>query len=97
MEHTHESLQVQNDKVNGSIEFLQPYAVVAADAMLEIGATVISVVLSLDEHLSETNTSVSRNVVTSRCTVVLFATSLSGYALLNASRTAKNDFGAKYC
>jgi hypothetical protein len=40
---------------------------------------------------------VSRNVVTSRCIVVLFGTSLSGYTLLNASRTAANDFGWKQC
>jgi hypothetical protein len=38
---------------------------------------------------------VSRNIVTSRCTVVLFGTSISRYALLNASRTAANDFNAK--
>jgi hypothetical protein len=31
--------------------------IVAADALLEIGTTVISAVLSLDEHLSQTNTS----------------------------------------
>jgi hypothetical protein len=35
---------------------------------------------------------VSRNFVTSRFIVVLFGTSLSGYALLNASQTAANDF-----
>jgi hypothetical protein len=38
-------------------ECLQPYPVVAADALLEIGAAVISAVLALDEHLSQTNTS----------------------------------------
>jgi hypothetical protein len=74
---------------------LQPYPVVAADALLEIGTDVISAVLSLDEHLSQINTSVSRNIVTSWCIVVLLGTSLSGYALLNASRTAANDFDAK--
>jgi hypothetical protein len=41
----------------GSIEFLQPYPVVVADALREIGTAVISAVLSLDEHLSQTNTS----------------------------------------
>jgi hypothetical protein len=58
---------------------------------------IISAVLWLDEHLSQTNTSVSRNIVTSRCTAVLFGTPLSGYALLNASQTAANDFDAKLC
>jgi hypothetical protein len=37
---------------------------------------------------------VSQNFVTSRCTV-LFGTSLSGYASLNASRTIAKDFYAK--
>jgi hypothetical protein len=35
--------------------------------------------------------------VTSQCIVVLFGTSLSGYTLLNVSRTAANDFDAKQC
>jgi hypothetical protein len=51
------SLQAQNDETNGNIELLQPYHIVAADALLENGAAVISAVLSLDEHLSHTNTS----------------------------------------
>jgi hypothetical protein len=38
----------------------------------------------------------SQNFVTSQ-SVVLFGTSLSGYALLNASRTAANDFDEKKC
>jgi hypothetical protein len=37
---------------------------------------------------------IDRNFVTIRCTVVLLGTSLSGYALLNASLKA-NDFDAK--
>jgi hypothetical protein len=36
-----------------------------------------------------------RNFVTSWCTVVLFGISLSGYALLNASRTAADNFDVK--
>jgi hypothetical protein len=47
----------------------------------------------LEEHLSQT-LSVYRNLVISRC-IVLLSTSLSGYALLNASRTAENDFDEK--
>jgi hypothetical protein len=48
----------QNDETSSNIEFSQPYPVVAAaDALLEIGTAVISAVLSLDEHLSQTNTS----------------------------------------
>jgi hypothetical protein len=39
--------------------------------------------------------SVSRNFVTSRCVFIIFGTFLSGYALLNASRAAANDFDAK--
>jgi hypothetical protein len=41
--------------------------------------------------------SVSRNSVTRWCIVVLFGTSLSAYAFLNASRTAANDFDTKLC
>jgi hypothetical protein len=47
----------KNDETNGNIEFLQKYPVVAANALLEIGTAVISAVLSLDEHLSQINTS----------------------------------------
>jgi hypothetical protein len=54
---THEPLHARNDETSGSIEFLQPYPVVAADALFEIGTAVISAILSLDEHLSHTNTS----------------------------------------
>jgi hypothetical protein len=39
----------------------------------------------------------SWNFVSSRCTVVLFSTSLSGYAFPHASRTTANDFDAKHC
>jgi hypothetical protein len=46
----------QNDGTNSNIEFWQPYPIVAADALLEIGTTVISAVLSLSKHLSHTNT-----------------------------------------
>jgi hypothetical protein len=54
---TQEPLHAQNDEINGNIEFLQPYSVFAVDALLEIGTALISAVLSLDEHLSQTNTS----------------------------------------
>jgi hypothetical protein len=37
----------------------------------------------------------TRNYVTSLCIVVLFGTSLSGYALLNALQAAANYFDAK--
>jgi len=37
-----------------NIEFLHPNPVVAADALLEIGTTVISALLLLDEHSSHT-------------------------------------------
>jgi hypothetical protein len=58
MKHRH----AQKDETNGNIEFLQPYTVVVADALLENGTAVISAVLSLDEHLSE-ELPVSRNFV----------------------------------
>jgi hypothetical protein len=54
---TYEPLHAKNDETNVSIEFLQPYSVVAADALLDIGTAVISAVLSLDEHSSQRNTS----------------------------------------
>jgi hypothetical protein len=50
--------------------------------------------LPTENELSQT-LPVSRNVITSRCIVVLFGTSLSGYTLLNVSRTAGNDFDSK--
>jgi hypothetical protein len=73
---------------------LQPYPIVALYALLEISMAVISSVLSLNEHLSQTLPA-SQNVTSSWCIVVLFSTSLSGYTLLNASETAENDFYAK--
>jgi hypothetical protein len=51
------TLHAQNDETNHNIEFLQPCPGVAADALLEIGSAVISAVVSLDEHLSQTDTS----------------------------------------
>jgi hypothetical protein len=40
---THEHLHAQNDKTNGNNEFLQPYPVIATDALLEIDTAAISV------------------------------------------------------
>jgi hypothetical protein len=37
---THQSLHAQNDETNGNVKFLQPYIVVAADALLEISTAV---------------------------------------------------------
>jgi hypothetical protein len=48
---------VRNDETSGSVEFLQPYAVAAEDALLEIGMAVSSAVLLLEEHLMSSNTS----------------------------------------
>jgi hypothetical protein len=76
---THEILHAQNDETNGNIEFLQPYPVVAAAALLEIGTAVISDVLSLDEHMSQSNTSCACKF----CYQSVFGTSLSGYAKLH--------------
>jgi hypothetical protein len=81
-------------KTSGNIEFLQTYPVVAVNALLEIGTYVIQLFCRSKEHLLET-LSVYRNVVISRCIVVLFGTALLGYALLNTSRRAANDFDTK--
>jgi hypothetical protein len=40
----------QNNKTNGSIEFLQIHLTIAVDTLLEISMDVISAVLSLNEH-----------------------------------------------
>jgi hypothetical protein len=86
---THEPLHAQNNETNGNIEFFQQFPVVAANALLEISTAAISAVLSLVKHLPQTNTyCVPRFSYQS----VLFGTSLSGYALLNASRTAAKRF-----
>jgi hypothetical protein len=69
------------------------HPIVAADALLEIGTTVISAVFSLDEVADKH--SCVQNFVTNR-RIVLFGTFLLGYALINALRTAANDFDAKY-
>jgi hypothetical protein len=92
---THEPLHAENGETNDNIEFLQQYSVAAVDELLEIGTAVISAVLSFDETFHRQTLPVSRNFVTSRCTVVLFGTSLSGYALLNVLRTPANDLDAK--
>jgi hypothetical protein len=47
---------VTSRKTNGNIKFMQLYPAVAGDTLLEIGTAVISAVLSLNEHLSHTNT-----------------------------------------
>jgi hypothetical protein len=47
----------QNCETSGNTEFLQPYLIAAADALLEIGTAMIPAVLSLDEHFPQTNTS----------------------------------------
>jgi hypothetical protein len=76
---THELLQAQYDETNDNIEFLQPYPVVSANALFEIGTAIISAVFSLDEHFPQTNTScISKFFFTSHC-IVLISTSLSGY------------------
>jgi hypothetical protein len=47
----------QNNETDVNIEFLQPYHVVAADALLEIYWALISAVLLPDGHLQQTNNS----------------------------------------
>jgi hypothetical protein len=66
------------DEIDSSIELLQPYPIVAADALLEIISTVvISALLLVDKRLSQIVTE-SRNFVTIRHIVVLLVTSVSG-------------------
>jgi hypothetical protein len=76
----HETSHAQNDKTYVNVELLLLYPAVAADALLVIGTAIISAALSLEEHLSQTNTSVSRNVVNSRCTVIFGIPSQDTYA-----------------
>jgi hypothetical protein len=42
------TFEYKNDYANANIEFLHPYPVDAADALLEIGTAVISAVFQLD-------------------------------------------------
>jgi hypothetical protein len=85
---THEPLREQNDENNGNIESLQAYHVVAADALLEIGTAVISAFLSLDEHLSQTNTSCVPKFCYQSVYCFPIRYFLVRIRLLNASRTA---------
>jgi hypothetical protein len=91
----HEFLQTHSAETKGDTEFLQPYPVVAADALLEIATAVISAALSLDDPLSQTDTSCVPKVCYKRL-YRLIRYILSGYALLNASLTPAKDFDAKY-
>jgi hypothetical protein len=47
------SFTQKNDETKRNTEFLQPHPVAAVEALLEIGTMAV---LSLDEHLSQTNT-----------------------------------------
>jgi hypothetical protein len=87
---THEPLHIQNDETDVNIEFLQPYPVVAADALLEIGTATISAVLSLDERLSQ-----NKHFVHPEVLLILLPVGVLLSYLLNASRRATIDFDAK--
>jgi RsiW-degrading membrane proteinase PrsW (M82 family) len=72
------------------MELLQPFLFVAIHASLKISAVLISAVWSLDQHLSQTDTS--------PCIVVLlgfFLIRIRIAELLNASRITANDFDTK--
>jgi hypothetical protein len=90
----HKPLHAQNDETNGNFEFFHPYPVVATEALLDICTSVISAVLSLDEHLSETKTSCVTKYGYQSVHSCLIQYFLSEYALLNASQTATNYFDA---
>jgi hypothetical protein len=61
------------DETNGWIEFLQPYPVVVADTLLEIGMAVISVFLSLDQHLSQTDHFLCSEMLLQVCVLLLYS------------------------
>jgi hypothetical protein len=66
-------------------------SIIAANTVLYIGTRVISVVLSLNKHFLKTNTSLSRNVVTSQ------RTCLSRHAQINASRERERETEHTLC
>jgi hypothetical protein len=91
----HKSLLIQNNcnSLNddcGDCEFLLPYPIWAADALLEIGTAILSGLLKLDGYLGQT-VPASRNFVTVQCIAFLRS------ALLNASRLRRNEFDVKQC
>jgi hypothetical protein len=45
----------KNNENNGNIGLVGPYTIVAADALLKVCKAVVSIVLSLDERMSQTN------------------------------------------
>jgi hypothetical protein len=60
---THEPLCTQKIETDGNIKYLQLYLVVENDPFLEVATALISAILLLDMHLSQTNTSVPRITV----------------------------------
>jgi hypothetical protein len=49
---THEPRHSRKNKTNDNSAYMQPYSIVASDAVLDFGTAVITDVLSLDKHLS---------------------------------------------
>jgi hypothetical protein len=88
-------LHAPYDESNGSVEFLQQYPSVVADALLEICTTVISAYVTEEQdYVTEEHFSVL-NFVISRC-AFRFDTLLSGYALRHVLWTAANDVDVKW-
>jgi hypothetical protein len=77
------SICINNGKLNSCSLIL---SLQIMHCLKSVTLDVILPVLLLDEHLSQT---------ISRCSVALFGTFLSGYALLNDSRTAADDVDVK--
>jgi hypothetical protein len=93
----HELFCARGNGINGSVCFFQSHLIVTINKLLEFCKVGISSVLSLDEHLSQTNSVPVPDFVPSWCVVVLFGTSSSGHAVRNCSQRAANDFDAKQC
>lgn len=49
-----EFLHAKNNQNNNKIEFLQSHSLAEADALLEIGMVIVSDILLLNKHLSQT-------------------------------------------
>lgn len=84
---THGYNHARTDETNDNI--LQPYPVVAADVLLEICKAVISVLLSSDEHLSQTNSSCVRKSCLQSVHCCLFRNILLGVRI--AKRFTKSN------
>jgi hypothetical protein len=75
------------------IKFLWLYLILVADAVLKIFIAIVSFVLSLGEHMSQTKT-IYRESFASLC-ICLIGTFLPEYVLFSSSWRVADDFDAK--